>query len=108
MENLKSFGGFIVLCVVVYLIWGFITGLGKYNGSTAEEWADEYYAEAEEVSELKEQVRTYQDALEEANYNINNANDQISNAKWAIGGDYYDLEYAIEELEEIENVYDPY
>lgn len=57
-----------------------------------------------ENRELQNEVENYQQALDEANSNIEDANSNIEEAKNEAGGDYDDMESALESLETVDTV----
>lgn len=54
-ENDSSFGclGIIVTIVILYFVFRFFGGIGKYEGESAEYWFNEYDAESAQYDELK-------------------------------------------------------
>ncbi len=90
--------GIVIGALIVYFIF---EGSGKYEGRTSEEWFNAYDEETGRTEEL-------QNALEEANSNIEEANYTINSAKSYAWEPYDDMGYALESLEEIESVSEPY
>ena len=68
-----------------------LTSCGGYEGQSAEEWADEYYA-------CEDTLEDYEDALEEANSRIEELNGAIQDAQWYTWETYEEMGYALESI----------
>ncbi len=87
----------IVLVVIIFIQLGRINNLQEAN----QEWQDEVYT-------LEDLNDDYSDALDEANTNIEQANSSIENAQYYAWETYEDMGYALENLETVETVDEPY
>lgn len=83
--------GIIIALVVVFLIG---KSSAKYEGMTAKEWFDEYDYSESKLVECEEQISDYEYALDEVNSNI-------EDAKYYTWESYYDMGYALEDLETV-------
>ena len=72
-ENNHGWAGWIIGIIIVIFLFLLMGGLGKYEGQTAEEWFNAYDAETARVEELENRISDFETALEEANDNIENA-----------------------------------
>lgn len=92
MEENSGLGWIIlIVMVVVFLIAG---SSAKYDGMTAEEWFNEYDSTETELQECQDNLSDYEDALDTANSNI-------EDAKYYAWESYYDMGYALEDLETV-------
>lgn len=82
-EESKLSGSIMIVLVVVFLLGYYLASGGSYEGESAENWFNEYDAETAYSTLLEE-------ALYEANYNIEECNEAIEDAKEAKDYDYYD------------------
>lgn len=69
--------------------------IGTVDGRTAEGWRDLYYNADYESTQCRNELVQYQDALEQANNNI----DDAKGYKW---NDYEDMGYALDSLDTVE------
>lgn len=109
--NEKGHGwiGLVMAIIAVYLIWishdsGYEQGkqAGFEDGIT-------YAAENNEDLDICEYtLDEYKTALSEANDNIETANSSISDAQMYSGATYYEMVDAIDNLQEVETVDEPY
>lgn len=92
--------GAVAATIVIIIFWG-IGGGGRYEGQSAQDWVDDYDSCSSTLSD-------YEDALVEANDNIDEANYMIEDAQSYAWQNYYDMGYALENLSTIDNVSEPY
>jgi hypothetical protein len=85
---MKTFINWVIGIAIIWFIFSFIGSFGKYEGLSAEEWFNRY-------DEADARVINLQDALEQANSNI-------EDAKYYSGESYEDMEYALDSLETVE------
>lgn len=98
MENNGQ--GWIIALLVGALVWALFFHKDTYEGQTAEEWFNQYDYQVEYNERLKE-------ALEEANNNIEEANDEIEGAKWYAWESYEDMGDALDGLDTVDTVSEP-
>lgn len=77
-----------------------ITGCTGYDGLSAEEWADEYYA-------MEDSLSDYKYALEDANRVIEDLNYMIEDAQGNAWGSYEDMGYALDSMYTRDTVDEP-
>jgi len=92
----------IILSIVIISLL-FLTGcsIGKYNGLSAEEWANK-------ANSCEYKLDSYRTALEEANNNIEEANQIIEDAQNYAGESYEDMEWVLYNLSTVDTVSEPY
>lgn len=88
-----------IVILSVFFLGG--CSIGKYDGLTAEEWADE-------ANSCEYKLDDYRTALEEANDNIEEANSIIEDAQNYAGESYEDMEWALYDLSTVDTVSEPY
>lgn len=92
-QGLGFLPGVIIGIIIVAIFWG-IGKHGKYEGQTAEDWFNEYdYCEGS-LYDSETNLNDYRDALDEANNNI-------EEAKIYSGSSYDDMEYALYNLDTV-------
>lgn len=82
----KIVGWIIGIIIMVWLL-STIGNIGKYDGETAEYWFEAY-------DEAESRAQTYQEALQEANSNI-------EDAKYSAWESYDEMGYALDNLETV-------
>jgi len=100
MEENNEPKGWLTIILVIALIWAIFFHKDKYEGQTAEEWFNYYDYEVAINDELR-------DALQEANYNIEEANSMIDDAKWYAWESYEEMGEALDSLDNVETVSEP-
>lgn len=88
--------GVITTIIIVSSIWG-IGSSGKYKGLTAKKWYDGY-------SECESSLYRYENALDEANSNIDELNQNVKNAKYSAWESYENMGNSLEDLETVNNI----
>ncbi|KKS52542.1 MAG: hypothetical protein UV19_C0018G0003 [Parcubacteria group bacterium GW2011_GWA2_42_28] len=97
MEDNDKSPWFIIILVIM-LIWSIFFYKDKYEGQTAEEWFNEYDYQVAVNENLESRLSDYQDVLQEANNNIDEA-------KWYAWESYDEMGEALDNLD---TVFDPY
>lgn len=93
MEN-ENRNYWLTIILVIALVWAIFFQKDKYEGQTAEEWFYEYDYQIAINEELENMLSEYQDALQEAN-------DNIDEAKWYTWESYNEMGEALDNLETI-------
>lgn len=93
MTENKSSGLITILVLVIFYLLFFHQQ--KYEGLTASEWFDEYSDAESKLSDLEEQLYSYEYALDEANSNIDEA-------KYYAWESYDEMGEALDTLETVE------
>lgn len=99
--------------IIFVLIFIFVSGFSLgHNSATFDDFDGEYwFNEYDEcVAELDDKSATlsdYQNAFYEANSIIEDANDMIYDARWNAWEDYETMGETLENLEDIDTVYEP-
>lgn len=96
----KKIGIIILFIVLLVILWEEKNTIDELEVSNSELLS--------EVNSLEYQVDAYQDALEEANYNIEEANSVIEDAQGYAWSDYYEMGEALDNLYTVEIVDVPY
>lgn len=93
--------GIIITLMLLYFVSQYLSGYGKYDDQTAEEWFNKYdQAEAD--------YESYKSALEEANSQIEKANSMIKNAKSCSWGcDYEEMQNSLNDLKMLDTIDNP-
>ena len=86
--------GWIIALLVGVLVWAIFFHKDTYEGQTAEEWFNAYDYETARNEELENRLSDYQTALEEANNNIDDA-------KWYAWESYEDMGDALDSLDTV-------
>jgi len=88
---------FYVLIVVLLMGWLKYKDLRREN-----------FALLGEANECRDQVSEYQDSLSQANQNIEEANSYIEDAQSYTWSSYEDMGYALDNLQTVDTVSEPY
>ena len=80
--------------LVIALVWAIFFHKDKYEGQSAEEWFNEYDYQVGVNEELENKLSDYQDALQEAN-------DNIEEAKWYAWESYEEMGEALDYLDTV-------
>jgi hypothetical protein len=94
MENESNNNYWLVTILAIALIWALFFHKDKYEDQTAEEWFNQYDEEVSLNDNLINTNNDLTDALRQANTNI-------EDAKGYAWGNYYDMGYALENLETV-------
>lgn len=90
------------------IISGLMLLMITFSGCYMSEHSDnDYYSLQEENDQLQNQIQDYQDKLSEANGNIEEANSNIEDAKGYAWNNYYDMGYALDDLDTVDTVPEP-
>lgn len=84
----------LTIVLVIALVWAIFFHKDKYEDQTAEEWFNEYDFQVAVNEELKSSLSDYQDALQEAN-------DNIDEAKWYTWESYDEMGEALDNLDTV-------
>jgi peptidoglycan hydrolase CwlO-like protein len=98
----------ILFIISVFSIISFV-GCAEYGyeGTSAEEWADQYFSCEDTLYDYENILEDYKNALEEANENIEELNSIIDDAQSNIGGNYEELSEALEDLYLLDTIAEP-
>ncbi len=96
----------LLLVLIMFLITG--CSIGKYDGKTAEEWADEASESDRHLNDCEYKLSDYETSLEEANNNIEEANSIIEDAQGSAWSSYEDMGDALDNLSTVDTVDAPY
>ena len=95
MEEDKGHKNWLIYVVILgILTWFLFFKEDKYEGQTAEEWFNAYDYETARNEELENKLTDYQTALEEANQ-------EIEDAKWYTWESYEDMGNALDGLDTV-------
>jgi len=78
---MKDAIGWIIGIVIIWTVFSWIGGWGKYEGESAEYWFNAYDEENARAENYKTALEEANANIEEANYNIEEANSRISSVK---------------------------
>ncbi len=104
---MKVVASWVILIVIIWWASTAFGDVGKYEGENADYWYDAYYEEVGKVEDLESQLSDYQDALSEANSNIETVNNNIDDAKWYAWESYDEMGEALDSLDPVDTISEP-